>query len=125
MADVGIWCKNANIAAKAGSGANATAVATANTDVFVLDVENIINVMTRKVWAVDAAAFAALNAAVRNILMDAASCLCAIYVISYDMSGYSSRGEAQTMIDVYRDSFVRDIETLKDLKNQDFLIAGV
>ena len=118
---MGIYCKNANIAAKAGYGASATAVAEANTDVFVLDVENIINVMTRKVWAVDAAAFAALSAAVRNILMDAASCLCAIYVVMYDMSGYSSRGEAQTIIDVCRDSFVRDIEILKDLKAQEFI----
>ena len=125
MPDLGIYCLNASIVARAGSGVNATAILTTSTDKFVLDVENTINVMTRKVWAVDVAAFAALSAGVRAILTDAAASLCTIYTVMWDMSGYSSRGEAQTIIDVCRDSFVRDVEILKDLKNQTFVDAGV
>jgi len=121
MADVGIWCKNANIQARAGSGANATAKAVAATDVYVLDVEAMINCLTRKNWS---DAYAGLNADVKYLLMDAAACMCAIYVIMYDFSGYSSKGEAQTIIDICRDNFIRDIELLKDMKTQDFMTGA-
>ena len=124
MADLGIYCKNANIIARAGSGASATSAASTWTDTVVLDAEAVINVMTRKVWAVDAAAYAALSAAVKQILMDAAACYCAIYVIMYDMSGYSSRAEAQTMIDVNYNNFIRNIKVLEDLKMQDFITGA-
>jgi ADP-glucose pyrophosphorylase len=121
MPDVGIWCKNANIQARAGTGANSTAKATAATDVYVLDAEALINCLTRKNWS---DAYASLNVDVKYILMDAAASYCANIVISYDFSGYSSKVEAQTLIDINRDNFVRDIEVLKDLKNQDFITGA-
>ncbi len=42
MADFGIYTKNADILARCGANANATAKATAATDIYVLDVEAFI-----------------------------------------------------------------------------------
>jgi len=116
--DLGIYCKNANIAARAGAGANATAVAVAATDVYVLDVEAYINAATRNNWS---DGYAALDVDVKYILMDAAACLCAVYVINYDMGGYTSLAEAQTMLNVLWSRAQECIKLLQDLKTQEFV----
>ena len=62
-----------------------------------------------------------LNADVKKILEDAVSSLAAIYSIQYDMSGYTSRTEAETMLDVLRDRFTQALNLLKDKKAVDFI----
>ena len=119
MADDGIFTKNADIQARAGVNANTTSKATAATDIYVLDVESVINVMTRYNWS--DAYTAGLNADVQGILTDAGACLCAIYVIQSEMGGFNSRGEAESMITVLRDAFIRNIGILRDIKNQTFI----
>ncbi len=119
MADFGIWTKNVDIQAKAGTSANATAKAIAATDVYVLDVEAMVNVLTRFNWS--DAVTAGLNADVEGILRDVTSNLCAIYVIQWDMSGYSSRIEAEDMINILRDAALRGMSILRDKKAQDFI----
>ena len=121
MVDTGIFATTAQIGYKAGAGKSATSAAEAYTNFYIGMAESIINCMTRKNWS---DAYAGLNADVKYILQDAASSLAAIYVIMYDFSGYSSKAEAQTMIDILRDSFIRDIELLKDLKTQDFMTGA-
>lgn len=44
-----------------------------------------------------------------------------MYVIQYDMSGFSTREEAETMLDVLRDSAQRGLGILKDKKQADFI----
>ena len=41
--------------------------------------------------------------------------------IQYDMSGFSSRIEAETMLDVQRDMAMRGLSLLKDKKVTDFV----
>ena len=41
--------------------------------------------------------------------------------IDYDMSGFSTRVEAETMLDVLRDDFVKAIEALESMDVQEFL----
>ena len=118
MADFGIWTKNADIQAKAGTNANATAKAVAATDVYVLEVESMVNVLTRYNWS---DAYAGLNADVKDILKMVTSDLCAIYVIQWDMSGFTSRTEAEDMVNVLRDSALRGLSILRDKKQQDFI----
>ena len=118
MADFGIWTKNVDIQAKAGSNANATAKATAATDVYVLEVEAMVNVLTRFNWS---DAYSGLNDDVKHILKEVTSCLCAIYVIQWDMNGFTSRIEAEDMINILRDVALRDLSILRDKKNQDFI----
>jgi hypothetical protein len=123
MADpnVGIYCKNANIQAYAGIKANATAKAVAATDVYVLDVESVINAVTHRNWST---AYATLNSNVKYILMQTAAVRCAMIVIMNDLSGFTSRSEAETMLDVLRDIYVMNIEILKDIKNQEFVVGA-
>lgn len=117
MADVGIWCKNANIIARAGANVSATSAATAWTDTIVLDCESLVNAITRYNWS---DAYSTLNVDVKYVLMDAAASLAAMLVINYDMSGFPSR-EAETRLDFLRDCFERDIQLLKDIKARDFV----
>ncbi len=118
MADIGVWTKNADIQAKAGTNANATAKATAATDVYVLEVEALVNVLSRKNWS---DLYSAMNDDVKHILRGITSNLCAIYVIQWDMSGFTSRLEAEDMINVLRDAALRDLALLRDMKQKDFM----
>lgn len=122
MADTGIYATTTQIQAFAGAGASATSKAEAYTNAYVLLAENVINGICRKIFAVDQAAFTALNAGVKYLLSDAAASLAAIYVIQYDFSGYPSRIVAEDMINILRDAFLRDISILRDKKTQDFLM---
>ena len=118
MTDFGIWTKNADIQAKAGINANATAKATAATDVYVLEVESEVNVLTRYNWS---DAYSGLNDDVKKILKEVTSNICAIYVIQSDMSGFTSRIEAEDMINVLRDAALRGMSILRDKKAQEFI----
>jgi len=120
MADLGIWTKNADIQAKAGVNANATAKLTAATDVYVLNVEAFVNVATRYNWS-DEYVDPGINADVLGILTEITSNLCAIYVIQSDMSGFTDATEAEDMINVLRDSALRNISILREQQAQDFI----
>lgn len=117
MADTGIFCTTAEVVRKAGAKASATAIAEAYTNDFVTQVESEINVATRYNWS---DAYAGLNADVKGILKQAASNGAAIYCINYDTSGYPSVAEAENAINVLRDSYLRCVAILRDLKAQDF-----
>lgn len=121
MADVGVWIKNANIQAKAGINANTTSKAVAATDVYVLEIENYINTVTRYNWSDN---YAGLNVDVKYLLMNVGSDLAAMYVIVQDMSGFTSRQEAQTMLDFLRDRVNEGIKLLQDKVNTDFMKAA-
>jgi len=122
MADEGIYTKNADIQALAGINANTTSKATAATDVYVLNVEGKINAATRYNWS--DAYTAGLSADVEGILTETGAALCAMKVINSDMSGFTSRSEAQTMLDVLRDIAMTNISILRDIKVQTFMIGA-
>ena len=121
MVDTGIFATTAEIVRKAGVGASATATAEAYTNDFIAQAESEINVATRYNWS---DAYAGLNADVKAILKQAASNLAAIYVIQYDMAGYTTRTEAEDQINVLRDGYLRCISLLRDKKTQDFMIGA-
>lgn len=52
-------------------------------------------------------------------LQKAVACEAAKGLISYDMSGYTSRVEAQTMLDVLRDEVNQTVQALVELKTHD------
>ena len=118
MADFGIYTKNADIQAYAGVNANTTSKATAATDIYVLNVESKINAMTRFNWSDK---FSSLNVDVKTILTETGAAWCAIIVIQSDMSGFTSRFEAETMLDVLRDFVTTNISILRDIKTQTFI----
>tara|TARA_Y100000310_G_scaffold76543_2_gene73044 strand:- start:1482 stop:1847 length:366 start_codon:yes stop_codon:yes gene_type:complete len=118
MADTGIFATTAEVARKAGAGASATSVAEAYTNDYMTQAESFINTAARFNFS---DAYSGLNADVKGMLKEAASNLAAIYVIEYDMGGYTSRAEAENMINILRDAALRIISVLRDKKAQDFM----
>ena len=118
MTDFGIYTKNADIQARAGINANATAKLTAATDVYVLNVESFINSATRYNWS--DAFTAGLNVDVQGILTETGACLCAIYVINADLDAIG-RGTAEDMVNILRDIALRNISILRDKKTETFI----
>ena len=103
---------------KAGENASNVSNVAEFINQYMAQAESVINVMTRYNWS---DAYLGLNEDVRAILTDAASNLAAIYVIQYDMSNFTSRGEAESMITILRDGFMRDISILRDIKARTFI----
>ena len=118
MADTGIFCTGTEVQRKAGAGASATSKAEAYTNDYIAQVESEINSMCRYNFSDN---YGTLNADTKQILKACASNLAAIYVITYDMSGYTSRIEAESMINVLRDAALRQLSILRDKKTQDFI----
>ena len=97
MAYTGIFCTLLEFQYKCGANVSATSIAEAFANSFVGQAESYINTKTLYNWT---DAYAALNADVKAILSDAASCLAAVYAISYNMAGFTSRQEALIMINI-------------------------
>lgn len=117
MADTGIFATTAEVQRKAGANASSTANVEAYINDFMTQAESIINVITRVNWSDK---YSTLNADVKSILKLAASNLAAMFVIQYDMSGFTSRYEAETMLDVLRDGYLSAVSVLRDIKQQTF-----
>ena len=120
MADAGQFAQDADILLRVGTNASATVKAAGWFDTIILDVEAVVNCMTRYDWSTADAA-TALNATVRGILIDTGACLASIEGISWDMSGFTSRIEAEDMINVLRDIALRNMSILRDKKVQTFM----
>jgi len=83
--------------------------------------ESFVNASTRFNWN---DVYTTLDNDVKFILEDACSSEGAIKVILFDMSGYDSLSEAETMINVLRDNVNRSIKLLEDIKNRDFVTGA-
>jgi len=123
MADAGQFAQDADILLRCGANASTTVKAADWFDSIIVDVEAFINCVTRYDWiAADKAT--ALDTSVRGILIDTGACLAAIQGITFDMSGFTSRTEAEDMINVLRDIALRNISILRDKKTQDFITGA-
>jgi hypothetical protein len=118
MVDTGIFATTAEVQYKAGAGASAVSKAEAYVNSFMTQVESQINATCRYNFSDN---YAGLNADTKGVLKELASDLAAIYVITYDMSGYTSRVEAEDIINVLRDVALRLLTLLKDKKVSDFV----
>lgn len=118
MADEGIFCTTAEVERKAGANCSAVSKAQAYTNDYVAQAESLINTICRFNFS---DSYTTLNVDTRDLLKEIASNLAAIYVISYDMSGFTSRIEAEDMINILRDAALRGLSLLRDKKHSDFL----
>ena len=120
MANAGQFAQDADILLRVGTKASATVKAAGWFDTIILDVEAVINSKSRFDWtAADTAT--TLDTAVRGILIDTGASLAAIQGIAWDMSGFTSRVEAEDMINILRDTALRNIAILRDKKIQEFI----
>jgi len=102
---------------KAGAGKDAgfgtTEMTAAN-----LRAESIINCVCRYNFSDN---FSTLNIDVKQILSDFCSSFAAIEAITYTMAAYTSRIEAEDMINVLRDGMLRAMSILRDQKTVTFI----
>ena len=112
-----IMTTEAEIVQKAGAGKSATFDTTMMTAA-AIRAESTINCITRHNFS---DTFGTLNIDVKQILSDIASSLAAMEAISYDMSGYTSRIEAEDMINVLRDGALRGLSIIRDQKAVTFI----
>ena len=106
-------CLSGAVLLKAGAGVSSNFTGgngEANLVPLINQAEAYVNVLTRYDWIGN---WTSLDAQDKLLLEQAASDLAAIYAIQYDMSGYTNRLEAQTMLDVLRDRFVQAVDLLK------------
>ncbi len=89
-----------SVLVKAGANVSSNFTSTnadTNIDPLINQAESLISSISRKDWV---AAYSTLTDEVKKILEQFVSAVAAMACISYDMSGYSSRREAETMLDV-------------------------
>jgi len=117
---MGEICQSGAVAWKCGANVSPyfQTVSGANIDNFIPQAECFINAATRKDWS---GAWANLSGDVKGILTGAVSDLAAIYCINFDMSGYTTRGEAESMITILRDRVNHAISILREIKTQTFM----
>ena len=118
IVDTGIFATTAEVERKAGANASSVSKAEAYVNQYLTEAESEINVLTRFNWS---DAYAGLDVDVKGILKNVASNLAAIMVIQYDFSGFTSRTEAEDMINVLRDSALRGMSILRDKKQETFM----
>lgn len=125
MVHTGLFATSAECIAKMGKNYNSTDVDEAMINAFCLQAESLINVSTRRNWSDDftAPATTTLNADVWYILSEIESNLVGIYGITYDMSRFTTRGEAESMITILRDGILRGLQFLRN-KNMETFIDG-
>ena len=125
MAHTGIYVPTiAEFQYKCGIGISTISSSEPYANSFIEQAESVINMICRKVFAADTAAFTALPVTTKHMLTEVASNIAAIYAIQFDMSGFSSRIEAEDMINILRDAALRGLSLLRDQKQKDFLPKG-
>lgn len=118
MADTGIFATTLEVQYKAGANASSTSNVEAYINSYIAQAESRINAETRYNWS---DAYSGLNADVKGLLKEAASNLAAMYVINYDLSGFTTRAEAETMLDFLYQMYRDAIELLREWKVKEFV----
>ena len=99
------------------AGANVGAVPATAWDGYIEEAEGVVNSASRHNWVSNWATISGDATIVKGVVED----LAAIYGITYDMSGFTSRIEAEDMINVLRDSALRGLSLLRDQNVVTFL----
>ncbi len=107
-------CTSGSAVAKAGLNANSDIITSGSILAKWSDeAEGTVCMKTRRDWVATAGGTQVMKA-----VGGAVSGLIAMKIVSYDMSGYTSRIEAQTVLDVLKDNFDTTIKDLRQKNNQ-------
>lgn len=120
MAWTGIFATNSEVMYRAGKNVSLSGAEEAKVNDIAAQSESIINVATRRNWSDD---YSAANADVKRILSACSAAYIAMHMIQMDMSGYTTRIEAEDMINIQRDDFLRNLNILIEQKAEDFMDA--
>lgn len=120
MVDEGTFCTTAEAVRKAGAGASAVSSAEAYVNQFVKEVEGRIMTGTRYDFKTN---YASLNTETKELLREATSNMAGIYIINYDMAQFTSRTEAELMINVLKSQADECVELLLDQKTKTYSLT--
>ena len=109
---------------KAGANVNATAIGATYSLAFGLMAESVINSASGFDWSAWYTSYAASYPHVAHLLVDAATNLGAIYMINYDMSGFTNIQEAVDRKNLLYTNYMNDMTMLMDEKVKDFVNRG-
>jgi len=112
-------CTSGAIVIRAGHGVSSDASTSgAILEQFSDEAEGYINTATRFDWTAD---YSNVSTNFKPVLATASSCLAAVDLISYDMTDYNTRGEAESMINILYDRAQKAIDILEKKENQEEL----
>ncbi len=117
---MGTFAASGAVVDKAGSNVSTAIPETAFND-WIEQAEAETSLFSRFDWVASSAAITTVGTRVLN---DAVSTLAAISAVKYDMAGYTSRIEAEDVINVLRDSALRKLQLIRDQKGVKFLRDG-
>jgi hypothetical protein len=109
---------------KAGANVSSTATGASYTLAFGLMAEAFINSASGFDWSTWYTNYAATYPHVAHLLVDAATNLGAIYIINYDMSGFTNIQEATARINTLYTMYAAAVALLKDEAKKDFVNRG-
>ncbi len=121
MAEAGTLCVNADVVKAAGANASTTATAEAYTNVYIKMAEGFICTQSRYNWVSN---YASVSTIGKEFLRDCTSAYAALMAIEYDMSGYTSRTESQTMLDILWNRVVECVNLLRDESFKEWVLQG-
>jgi len=121
MVDAGTLCTGPNVQLKAGANCNTTAISEVVTNITILMAQGTICANAKYDYVTN---YASVSAIGKEFLRDVCSSLAAVYAISWDMSGFTSRTEAQTMLDVNWTIVREGLTLLRDDKYHAFVLRG-
>lgn len=113
MAYTGTLCTEAEIAMFAGENVDTTGATEANRNAWVAQAESFLCVLSRKNW-IDA--YSALNADVKRILSEYCARFAAVGEITYNMAGFTTRIEAEDMLNIHLHRMAQIEKILEDQK---------
>ncbi len=114
----GITATEAQIDQKSGANVSASYTGDMKKEML-LQAESYVNVATGFNWSDWYAA--SPNVDVKYIITEATSSLVAIEAVKYDMSGFTSRVEAEDMINVLFARFVQCLDILTEIGTETFM----
>jgi hypothetical protein len=109
---------------KAGANVSSTASAAAYTLAFGLMAEAQINVASGFDWSAWYTSYSATYPHVAQVLVDAATNLGAIYIINYDMSGFTNIQEAVSRINTLYAVYKDEVAMLREEMKKDYINRG-
>ena len=120
-----LCCTSGQALVKAGKAVAETFISGASAGNRVVDLISgavaTINDISRYDWEAN---WATLPVNTKGIVTEAVSNLAAVNMIVYDMSGYASRVDAEDIINVHRDGWLRNMSLLRDEETRRFIQKG-
>lgn len=110
-----------NVSTDFSTGTPGGQTATAAIDQLINQAESYLNTLTRINYT---DTYASLNGDVKKILEDAASCHAALAMVTYDTSSYTSRAEAQTILNVCYARLTDAVQLLREKQFTNFIDEG-